>query len=180
MLDLQPPRHTPTFMGPLRVKRVRRGDPDAIRARISVRNQVASFRRRPWQGRGRQEPVTGSTFIRSGIPASAGAATPIPFAAGVALRGTGPFSTSGILSPVGVRSHIRPAFPAVASRAGIRNARRRRSGHDGAVRNHARRASATTMMRRIRPVAPSVRLRNHWARSLSGCQSSQRQLIWIM
>ena len=82
--------------------------------------------RRPWQGRVRQEPVTGSTFIRSGIPAIAGAATPIPFAAGVALRGTGPFSTSGILSPVGVRSHIRPAFPAVASRSGIRNARRRR------------------------------------------------------
>ena len=65
------------------------------------------------------------------------------------------------------------------------------SGHDGAARNHARgcvahraisslRASATTIIRRIRPAAPSVRLRNHWARSLSGCQSSQRQLIWII
>ena len=45
-------------------------------------------------------------------------------------------------SPVGVRSHIRPAFPAVASRAGIRNARRHRSGYDGAVRNRARRCIA--------------------------------------
>ncbi len=32
MLNLKPPRHTPTFMGPLRVKRVRRGNPGTIRA----------------------------------------------------------------------------------------------------------------------------------------------------
>ncbi len=70
----------------------KRGDPTKIkRRRFGMR--------RPWQGRGRQEAVTGSTFIRSGIPASAGAATPIPLAAGVALRGTGPFSTSGVFKP---------------------------------------------------------------------------------
>jgi hypothetical protein len=33
------------------------------------------------------------------MPAKAGVATPIPFAAGAALRGTGPFSTSGIFQP---------------------------------------------------------------------------------
>lgn len=32
-------------------------------------------------------------------PASAGAATPIPFAAGAALRGAGPFSTNDIFQP---------------------------------------------------------------------------------
>ena len=44
LLHLTPPRHTPTFMGPLRVKRVRRGDPGTIRAAGSDYNQVASFR----------------------------------------------------------------------------------------------------------------------------------------
>ena len=42
--NLTPSRHTPTFMGPLRVKRVRRGDPGTIRAAGSDYNQVASFR----------------------------------------------------------------------------------------------------------------------------------------
>jgi hypothetical protein len=81
----------------------------------SDHNQVASFPIRPWQGRGGQEPVTGSTFIRSSIPASAGAATQSRLLRVLPLEGRDPSLQVAFSSPVGVRSHIRPAFPAVAS-----------------------------------------------------------------
>jgi len=52
MPGLTPPRHTPTFMGPLRVKRVRRGDPGTIGLRDPTTIKWRRFgMRRPWQGR---------------------------------------------------------------------------------------------------------------------------------
>jgi hypothetical protein len=139
--SLTPPRHTPTFIGPLRVKRVRRGNPGTIRAAGSDYNQVASFRHETSVGKGVVRKSQSPARLLSG-PASPPAPAPQPqsrLLRVLPFEGRDPSLQAAFSSSVGVRSHIRPAFPAVANLAGIRNARRRRSGHDGAVRNHARR-----------------------------------------
>jgi hypothetical protein len=56
---------------------------------------------------------------------------PIPFAAGVALRGTGPFSTSGVFKPSRSSVTHPPGVPGGREPAGIRNARDRAGRSDG-------------------------------------------------